>query len=121
MLKKIIIKSSVIILVLIIGISFVLGWKVIDGNYDKQNKVILFLKRIIPTHLSRKIRDTIFIIPDLKTLNKDLSLQVKKYEQELNGQLFEEKIWDWSRKKNFSLRRCIDEGKRFRINYRSFQ
>lgn len=72
--------------------SFFIIWNIVDGNYDKQNKAILFLKEIIPNSISRKIRDTVFIIPDLKTINKDLSLQVKKYEQELNGQLFDEKI-----------------------------
>jgi len=91
MLKKKIIKFSIIIFVLILGISFVLVWKAIDGNYDKQNKAILFLKSIIPTHLSRKIRDTIFIIPDLKTQNKELLIQVKKFEQGYEGNLFREK------------------------------
>ena len=91
MLKKKIIKFSIIIFALILGISFVLAWKAIDGNYDKQNKVILFLKSIIPTHLSRKIRDTILIIPDLKTQNKELLIQVKKFEQGYEGNLFREK------------------------------
>ena len=67
------------------------GWNVIDGNYDKQNKVILAFKKFIPSKISRKIRDTIFVIPDLKTLNKDLELQVRKFEQGLDGQLFDEK------------------------------
>ena len=61
-------------------------------GYDKQNKTILFLKKFIPTKVSRKVRDIIFIIPDLKERNKFLSTQVQKYEQNLNGELFNEEI-----------------------------
>ena len=86
-------------LLLLISISFISFWKIIDGGYDKQNKTILFLKKIIPLHLVKNIRDTIFIIPNLKERNKFLSTQVKKYEQGLQGNLFkEEKII--SKKKN---------------------
>ena len=72
-------------------ISFIFGWSVVYGNYDKQNKIILFVKKFIPSSIARKIRDTVFFIPDVITLNKDLSLQVTKYEQGYEGQLFEEK------------------------------
>lgn len=89
--KKYIFYSALVLFFILI-IFFIAGWIIVDGNYDKQNRTILFLKKIIPNSISRKIRDTVFIIPDLKTINKDLSLQVKKYEQGLNGQLFEERI-----------------------------
>ena len=67
-------------------------WNVVSGGYDKQNKTILFLKEFIPSQVSRKVRDIIFIIPDLKERNKFLSTQVNKYEQGLNGELFNEEI-----------------------------
>ena len=86
-------------LFLILATSFVGIWKIIDGNYDKQNKVILFLKELIPREVSRNIRDILFIIPDLKTLNKDLTLQVTKYEQGLDGQLFSENEFNLETKK----------------------
>ena len=72
--------------VLLIGsISFYI---IVDKGYDKQNKTILFIKKIIPSKLAQKIRDTIFTIPNLRERNKFLSLQVEKYEQGLEGSLF---------------------------------
>jgi len=100
-------KKLVIVLSIFFVLLFVGGWNVIDGNYDKQNKVILALKKFVPSKISRKIRDTIFVIPDLKTLNKDLELQVRKFEQDLDGQLFDEKEIKTKKKiinyKNFFL------------------
>ena len=92
-------KKKISIFLLILIILFLGIWNIIDGNYDKQNKVILFLKEFIPTKISRKIRDTIFIIPDLKTVNKDLNLQLTKYEQGLDGQLFSENEFNLETKK----------------------
>ena len=89
-----IIKSKkVILIVIIIFFTAFLGfWNVVSGGYDKQNRTILFLKKFIPSKISRKIRDTIFIIPNLKERNKFLSTQVKKFEQGLNGELFNKEI-----------------------------
>ena len=87
------------VLFLIFVVSFAGAWKVIDGDYDKQNKVVLFFKELIPSKVSRKIRDIIFVIPDLKTINKDLTLQITKYEQGLDGQLFSESEFDLGKKK----------------------
>jgi len=84
-------KTFIIFIFTAFCILFFGAWNVVDGNYDKQNKVIIFFKNLVPTKISRKIRDTFFIIPDLKTLNKDLKLQVRKFEQGLEGQLFDEK------------------------------
>ena len=61
-----------------------------SGGYDKQNKLILFIKQIIPTKIARNIRDVVFIIPDLKEQNRVLNIQVQKYEQGLNGNKFKE-------------------------------
>ena len=87
------------VLLAVVAVLFVGAWKVVDGNYDKQNKVILYFKGFIPAKVSRKIRDTFFIIPDLKTLNKDLTLQLTKYEQGLDGQLFSESEFVLEKKK----------------------
>lgn len=84
-------KILIFFLSIILALLFFYGWKIVEDSYDKQDKIILFLKEIIPNKISRKIRDTIFIIPNLKTINKDLSLQVKKYEQGLQGQIFEKR------------------------------
>ena len=86
-------KKVILIIIIIFFIVFAGLWNVVSGGYDKQNKTILFLKKFIPSSISRKVRDTIFIIPDLKERNKFLSTQVKKFEQGLNGELFNEKIF----------------------------
>ena len=79
-------------IILFIGslISFIGIWQIVNKGYDRQNKVILAIKKIIPSHLARKVKETIFFIPNLMEKNRDLSLQVKKFEQGLNGELFKE-------------------------------
>ena len=85
-------KKVILLAILLFVIVFISFWNVVSGGYDRQNKAILFLKKIVPTKVSRKIRDIIFIIPDLKERNRFLSIQVNKYEQGLNGELFSEEI-----------------------------
>ena len=80
------------ICLIVFFIAFFGMWNVVSGGYDKQNKTILLLKKIIPTKLARKIRDTIFIIPDLKERNRFLELVMKKNDQGLNGEIFNNKI-----------------------------
>ena len=70
-------KKVILIVIIIFFIIFAGLWNVVSGGYDKQNKTILFLKRFIPSKISRKVRDTIFIIPDLKERNQFLSTQVE--------------------------------------------
>ncbi len=77
--------------VLIISLFFIF-WSISSGVYDRQNKSILFLKKIIPTQIARTVRDVIFFIPNLKEKNKILTLQVEKYEQGYNGNLFKKEI-----------------------------
>ena len=85
-------KKFLIIVLVIFFLSFIGLWNVVSGGYDKQNKVIEFLKKIIPTEISKKVRDVVFIIPDLKLRNKFLSNVIQKYDQGLNGELFNEEI-----------------------------
>ena len=85
-------KKVIFIIIILLCIAFAGLWNVVSEGYDRQNKTILFLKKFIPTKVSRKVRDIIFIIPDLKERNKFLSTQVQKYEQNLNGELFNEEI-----------------------------
>jgi len=98
-------KKVILIIIIIFFIVFVGLWNVVSGGYDKQNKTILFLKKFIPSKISRTVRDTIFIIPDLKERNKFLSTQVQKFEQGLNGELFNEAIFSSEKnKKKYSLK-----------------
>ena len=85
-------KKVILIIIVVFFVVFVALWNVVSGGYDKQNKTIIFLKKFIPSKVSRKIRDVVFIIPDLKERNKILSTQVHKFEQGLNGELFNEEI-----------------------------
>ena len=86
-------KKKVFLALLILAfVAFIGFWNVVSGGYDRQNKVILFLKKFIPNTISRKVRDIVFVIPDLKERNKFLSRQVAKYEQGLNGELFNEEV-----------------------------
>ena len=86
-------KRKIIIFILIVAfLAFIGLWNIVSGGYDKQNATILFIKKFIPSKTARKVRDTIFIIPDLKERNKFLSTQVRKYEQGLNGEMFNDQI-----------------------------
>jgi len=83
-------KNFLIITGIISFILFIFFWSIVSDGYDKQNKSILFLKKIIPSNIAKKVRDKIFIIPNLKEKNKILNLQVEKYEQGYKGSLFNE-------------------------------
>ena len=85
-------KNFFLILIgIFVFILFGAFWSIVSEGYDKQNKSILFLKKIIPSSLAKKVRDKIFIIPNLKEKNRILNLQVKKYEQGYKGTLFYDK------------------------------
>ena len=98
--KKIVSLTLVFLLVVILLIF----WSIVNSGYDRQNKYILFLKKIIPSHTARKVRDTVFFIPDLKKRNEFLDLQVKKYEQGLEGKLFKKTNLKSSNNKNFEIK-----------------
>jgi len=111
--QKIILKKilnnkikSIFIFLFIFGVAAFIGsWVAVSGGHDKQNKVILFFKSIIPVKVYQKARDTIFIIPNLKERNKFYKTQVDKYEQGLNGNLFNTEICiSQNNKKKFELK-----------------
>ena len=86
-------KKGIVVVILIIALVVFFGlWSIVSGGYDKQNTTILFLKKFIPSKIARKVRDTIFIIPDLKERNKFLTTIVKKYDQGYNGEIFNKEI-----------------------------
>ena len=97
-------KISLFIFLFLILFAFIGLWNLVSDGYDKQNQVILNLKKIIPRGLAVKVRDTFFIIPELKTRNKLLELQVNKYEQGLDGQLFaKNKVYSKNKKEALTL------------------
>ena len=81
-------KKIIIFLIILTIIPIISFWIIVSGGYDKQNRTILFLKEIIPLPLARKIRDTIFFIPKIKDRNEFLEVQLKKFEQGLEGNIF---------------------------------
>lgn len=102
--KKIIfftILSSVIIITIFVAI-----WNSVQSGYDKQNKVIVTLKKIIPSSVGRWVINTVFYIPNLKNRNEFLELQIAKYDQGFNGRLFysEKKITN-DKKYNYSIKK----------------
>ena len=62
---------------------------IVRNGYDKQNKIILFVKSIISPHYIKKIKNSLFVIPNLKARNDFLELQIQKYEQGNNGLKFD--------------------------------
>ena len=92
-------KNFLILIVIVVFILFSAFWSIVSEGYHKQNKSILFLKKIIPSSLAKKVRDKIFVIPNLKEKNRILNIQVKKYEQGYKGILFyDEKIKSTNKK-----------------------
>ncbi len=88
-------KKIIIILIFIIPVGIYIFAKtseIVRHGYDKQNKVILFIKSIISSHYLKIVRDKIFVIPNLKAKNEFLELQVTKYEQGNEGQKFNSQI-----------------------------
>ena len=97
-------KYLIILFLSVFLISFVGIWQIVSKGYDRQNKLILAIKKVIPSHFARKIKNTIFYIPNLKEKNRILNLQVKKFEQGLEGQLFIEKSIESKKGKDFNLK-----------------
>ena len=64
--KKILVISFLTI-ALILSASF---WMIVSKGYDRQNEIILSIKKILNPNIARKIRDTIFFIPNLQQRNK---------------------------------------------------
>ena len=88
--KKIIL---IIILFLLSGgiyLSIIIS-DIVRYGYDRQSKIIETVKKVIPRHYVKKIKDNIFVISNLKAKNDTLELQLRKYEQGYEGQKFDNK------------------------------
>ena len=90
--KKKIIFVIILFLLSVGGYATLIVSEIVRHGYDKQNKTILFIKSLISPHYVKKIKDNLFIIPNLKSRNEFLELQVKKYEQGNKGEIFDSKI-----------------------------
>ena len=72
-------KIAIIITLVICFVLFGTFWNIVSQGYDRQNQVILFIKKILPSHLLRDIKQTIFFIPDLKEKNRTKTLIIYKF------------------------------------------
>ena len=64
---------------------------IVRYGYDRQGKIIETVKKVIPRHYIKKIKDNIFVVSNLKAKNDTLELQLRKYEQGYEGQKFDNK------------------------------
>ena len=69
--KKFLIFLIIIFFSIIIYLFSIVS-DIVRHGYDKQNKVIEIVKSIIPSHYIKKIKDNVFIIPNLKAKIENL-------------------------------------------------
>ena len=79
-----------VIILLFLATSF-LSYRIISGEYDKQDILILKIKDIVPTKLQNKLRNYVYDLR--KKLNKERieEIQKAKLEQGLKGKLIQSK------------------------------
>ncbi len=90
--KKGFLTILIVIFLSLILYLFLTVSDIIRYGYDKQNKVIESVKKIIPSRYIKKITDKVFIISNLEAKNDFLELQLRKYEQGNEGQKFNHKF-----------------------------
>ena len=79
-----------VIILLFLTTSF-LSYRIISGEYDKQDNLILKIKDIVPTKLQNKLRNYVYDLR--KKLNEERieEIQKAKLEQGLKGKLIQSK------------------------------
>ena len=92
-------KKVIISFIILAIIPISIFWIVVQEGYDKQNKYILFIKKFIPSHISRSIRDTVFIIPKKTNERKLNKLLIQKKQQGFDGKIVRKKITKSQNKK----------------------
>ena len=90
--KKAFLTILIVIFLSLIFYLFLTVSDIVRYGYDKQNKVIESIKKIIPSRYIKKITDKVFIISNLEAKNDFLELQLRKYEQGNEGQKFNHKF-----------------------------
>ena len=90
--KKIFIIFLVIIIFFFTFYLFSKVSNIVRYDYDRQSKIIETVKKVIPRHYIKKIKDNIFVVSNLKAKNDTLELQLRKYEQGYEGQKFDNKL-----------------------------
>ena len=96
--NKIIISLTFFFLFLVIYLFFTIS-NLVRNDYDRQSKIFLLAKSIIPPHYVDKIKENLFIISNLKYENKILELQLQKFEQGLEGKKYKSEIVEVGKEK----------------------
>ena len=87
-------KKVIIVLITFMFILFIGMWSVVSGGYDKQNKIILFLKEFIPTDVARKVRDTILVSAEItEDAAKETAILSKKIGIHIEGKEIKKTIY----------------------------
>ena len=97
-------KKVIISFIILAIIPISIFWIVVQEGYDKQNKYILFIKKFIPSHISRSIRDTVFIIPKKINERKLNKLLIQKKQQGFDGKIVRKKITNSQNKKKLNTK-----------------
>ena len=101
--KKIVILLMISIIIAVSIYVFTTISEIVRNGYDKQNKVVLFIKSIVSPHYIKKIKNNLFIIPNLKSRNEFLELQIEKYEQGNDGKKFDTKVLKLDNNENYEI------------------
>lgn len=111
-------KSIYIFLVLVVLITTFFTYKIVSGNYDKQNLFIIKFKEIIPVKLKNKLKDTVYNLRENINKNKNEKIQQAKLNQGLDGNLINSKIIKSEvESKKFIVREFFLPFKRLDLNY----
>ena len=73
-------------------VSIAFSYLIISDKYDKQNKLILIIKEIVPVGLKNKLRNTIYKSRASLNEKEIQKLQKRKLDQGLNGDLIDSKF-----------------------------
>ena len=85
--RKIIYFFSLVIFIFVTFFSY----KIISGEYDKQNKYIILVKEAVPNRLKSQLRNFIYELRRYLIEDNVQKIQKAKIDQGLNGDLIESK------------------------------
>ena len=112
--RKIIYFFSLVIFIFVTFFSY----KIISGEYDKQNKYIILVKEAVPNRLKSQLRNFIYELRRYLIEDNVQKIQKAKIDQGLNGDLIEsKKIFTELDKKKFMFKKFFLPFDRLDLNY----
>lgn len=102
---------------LIVMVVF-LSYQIISGQYDKQNVFIIKMKEIVPKSFKNNIKNLTYELRRILNEDKDEKLQKTKFNQGLNGELIQSKIFKTNKSSTkYSVREFFLPFNRLDLNY----